>query len=361
MTRSAADALLEAQADPAPRTGPRMVWNAADLMAHDFPEPRWAVPGLLAEGLTLLCGPPKVGKSWLAAGLGVSCALGGKALGKVSVEAGDVLYLSLEDPPRRLQNRLRKMLADDRAIPHRLTVRCDWPGGDGYDYVRTWLDDHPDARLVIVDVLARTRGPAIVGESAYGADYAAVSAWKAIADDYSVAVLVVHHVRNMGAEDFVDTVSGTNGLAGAADAIMVLQRARNAADAKLSLTGRDIEESAQALRFDAHHGAWELLDGPAIDYEVGETRAVILATVRQQPDLSPKAVADLTHLDRELVRKTMQRMVSDAQLIKDGAGLHRVPLNRCPRCPRCPRNTWGWDRWDTWDRGYEQPSPPSTR
>jgi hypothetical protein len=51
-------------------TRPRMAWTAAELLATDFPEPRWAVPGILPEGAILLAGPPKVGKSWMTLGLG---------------------------------------------------------------------------------------------------------------------------------------------------------------------------------------------------------------------------------------------------------------------------------------------------
>ena len=41
-------------------------YNAFDLMNMNFPEPKWAVPGLLTEGLNILAGKPKHGKSILA-------------------------------------------------------------------------------------------------------------------------------------------------------------------------------------------------------------------------------------------------------------------------------------------------------
>ncbi|HTF48223.1 MAG TPA: AAA family ATPase, partial [Pseudonocardia sp.] len=94
---------------------PVTAYRADDLMAVEFPAPNWAVPGLIAEGVTLLVGPPKVGKSWLALNLGVSLAAGTPALGLIPVEAGPVLYLALEDTPRRLQNRMRKVLAGQPA------------------------------------------------------------------------------------------------------------------------------------------------------------------------------------------------------------------------------------------------------
>jgi hypothetical protein len=77
-------------------------WTADRLMAATFPEPRWAVPGILLEGVSLLAGPPKVGKSWLSLGLGVGIAAGWTVLGEITVQAGPVLYLALEDTLRRL-------------------------------------------------------------------------------------------------------------------------------------------------------------------------------------------------------------------------------------------------------------------
>ncbi|GAB3915980.1 hypothetical protein GCM10029964_128220 [Kibdelosporangium lantanae] len=100
---------------------PRTTWNAAELMAVSFPEPTWAVPGIIAEGVTLLAGPPKVGKSWLSLGLGLSIAAGLPALGTVAVDPGPVLYLALEDTPRRLQSRMRTVLAG-RPAPAGLTL-----------------------------------------------------------------------------------------------------------------------------------------------------------------------------------------------------------------------------------------------
>ena len=47
---------------------------ARDLQAVVFPPIAWVVPRLIADGLTLLAGTPKRGKSWLT--LGISVAIG---------------------------------------------------------------------------------------------------------------------------------------------------------------------------------------------------------------------------------------------------------------------------------------------
>jgi hypothetical protein len=65
----------------------RTSYSAVELLATTFPEPRWAVPGILAEGLTFLAGAPKLGKSWLALNVSLAIASGGRALGQIPVGA----------------------------------------------------------------------------------------------------------------------------------------------------------------------------------------------------------------------------------------------------------------------------------
>jgi len=317
---------------PARRTS----WNAVDLLAATFPEPRWAVPGILAEGLNLLAGAPKLGKSWLAMNMCVAVAAGGRALGKVKVEQGEALYLALEDPPRRLQQRLRMVLARD-SVPPGLHFETAWERltDGGTQRLAAWLKAHPACRLVVIDVLAKVRGQVDDRSSRYDADFQAMNMLKSLADHHSVAILVLHHTRKAASDDFLDTVSGTHGLAGAADAVLVMRRARNSADAVLHITGRDVEEAEHAMRFDPTRGTWTLLDGPASDYDLADTRRRILDLLRQGGPMRPKQLATALDQDYELVKKTVQRMVNDDQLDTDGQG-HYFPISPVPPVPAVP-------------------------
>jgi hypothetical protein len=305
----------------------RGAWAADDLMATEFPPPRWAVPGVLCEGVNLFCGPPKVGKSWMALGLGLSIASGRAALGTIDVDPGPVLYLALEDTPRRLKSRMGRVLAGQPA-PSGLTLVTECPplpqGGDAA--IAGWLDRNPTARMVVIDVFAKMRGHNQPGASAYDADYAAVGRVKRLADHYGVAFLLVHHVRKAAAEDFLAEVSGTNGLAGAADATLILKRARNQADGVLSVTGRDVEEAEYALRFEQAHMSWEMLDATPDEYALGDTRRAILTCLRRNPGLAPKAVADIAGIPPDTARKTCVRMAEDGQLTTDGTGHYYAPM-----------------------------------
>ncbi|MGW4299974.1 AAA family ATPase [Streptomyces sp. NPDC004646] len=307
---------------PPKRERPRTAWTADQLMAAHFPEPKWAVPGILAEGVSVLAGPPKVGKSWLSLGLGLSVAAGGKAFDSVPVQGGPVLYLALEDTPRRLQTRMGKLLGGQPASAGlTLVTECPpFPQG-GTEAIAQWLERNPDARMVVIDVFAKMRGQAPAGISAYDADYVAVGYAKRLADHYGVAVVLVHHVRKAGSEDFLTEVSGTNGIAGAADATLVLKRARGQADGILHVTGRDVDEAEYALSFQPASGAWHLLDGPVSDHTVGDTRATILRYVRAHPGAKPKDMAgELPQVDIDTIRRTCNRMADAGQLTKDPGG-----------------------------------------
>lgn len=317
-------------------------WNARDLMAATFPEPRWAVPGLLTEGLNLLAGAPKVGKSWWALGVAAAVAAGGCALGSIKVEPGEVLYLALEDTPRRLQRRLALVLGDDEPSPL-LEFRTAWPRlpEGGADRLADHLAARPDTQLVVGDVLAKMRGtPSRDSGSQYAADYEALGALKSVADEFGTPLLVLHHTRKQAADDWLDTLSGTNGIAGSADAILVMGRARNAADAVLNVSGRDVEEAQYAMRFDPTRGAWNLLDGPAANYSLSDERRRMLDLLGDGEARRPKQIAEALTIEHEAAKKLCQRMFADDQLDTDGSGFYFIPPNTLsPPSPWSPRDS----------------------
>ena len=201
------------------------------LLATEFPPPQWIVPGLLVSGLTILAGAPKLGKSWLALALGAAVGSGGSVLGRYHVERRKALYLALEDTPHRLKNRLEKIGASPVS---KLDLFTQWrAGGEGIEDLDAYLEECHDIKLVLVDTLARFRGQP-QGDDRYAEDYRAAAAIKTVADRHDCAIIVVHHVRKMAAEDIMDTVSGSNGLNGAADSTWILTRSRGEAGAQLS-------------------------------------------------------------------------------------------------------------------------------
>ena len=74
-------------------------------------------------------------------------------------------------------------------------------------------------------------------------DYAALSPLKHLADTYHLAILVIHHLRKSSGQDILDQVTGSTGLTGAMDEILLLKRERERDEATLFITGRDIQET----------------------------------------------------------------------------------------------------------------------
>ncbi len=240
------------------------VLNGADLDATVFPPLRWAVDGLIPEGFGLLTGPPKAGKSWLVGGLALAVASGGKALGKVPVrEPRPVLYLALEDGPRRLQGRCRVLLGEGVPIPPLLDFVTQTHGIGSVNLISDWLTENGHrAPLVVLDTLGKVMPDAKPGESAYSRDYRIGSSLKAVIDAHPGSTLIaVHHVRKAAGEDWMDSTSGTNGLNGAADFTLNISRQRNSDAGILRVTGRDVVENEYAVTTDS--GRWSL-DGQAL-------------------------------------------------------------------------------------------------
>ena len=204
--------------------------TAEDYATAKLPELREVVPGLFTEGATVLAGSPKTGKSWLALGVAVSVAGGGKALGTIAVERREVLYLALEDGPRRLQGRLKKLVgASGRPYPTALHIaeRCPRMDLGGKEAVEDWLRLHQSAGMVVIDTFGKVRRPP--GQNVYGADYEAVGEMQRLGLDHGVAVVLVTHTRKKGAnsadsEDPLEEVTGSKGITAAADVVAVLKR-----------------------------------------------------------------------------------------------------------------------------------------
>lgn len=231
------------------------------LMSHNFEPPRWAIDDLLPEGLTILAGDPKIGKSWMALDIAVAISRGEKVLGEYDTTHGEVLYLALEDSERRLQGRLNAIADDDKTYQNRnLYYQTEIPPmmQGGIAALEHWLDAHPDCRLVIIDTLARFMPIAEKGVNAYQADYAVVSRLQKIALKYRIALVCVHHLRKSKTGDVFEAISGSSGITGPADANWVLQRPRTETVGKLTVTGRDIEEMALSAHFNKDTCRWTI-------------------------------------------------------------------------------------------------------
>lgn len=323
---SAEPALASQAMESAPLERPKpVIFSASDLGLRVFAPIKYVVPGYIAEGATLLSGKPKIGKSWFCLDVGIAVATGGTCLGDVKCEQGDVLYLALEDNQRRLQSRMRMLGAE---FPDRMHFATEWPRANdgGIDALREWIEEHPNARLVMIDVLAMFRAPKGRSESLYDGDYNSLKELQSLALGYGVAIVVIHHLRKMASDsgDPFDTVSGTMGLTGAVDTALVFDRTANGVT--LYGRGRDIEEIETAVTFDRDACRWVALGDPG-EVRMSAERKEILDLLRRHPDpMEPKKIAEALGFTPGNVRQTLGRMAEAGEIDKEGRGKYTASM-----------------------------------
>jgi len=342
--------------------------NGAWLDKQVFAPLEYHVPGIVAEGCGIVAGPPKAGKSWLVLAIALAIAAGGIALGCLTCKQRPVLYLALEDGDRRIQFRARQLLGEGVPIPAAFEyVLAIEEGKTAVSTITEWLALHPGQKpFVIVDTLGKTRGAGPKsGASAYQEDYKALGDLKKCVDAIpGSGMLIVHHTRKAEpgrgggrAADFVEELSGTFGLSGAADYAMVLHRDRETDGGVLAVTGRDVIERTMAMTRDPETGLWTL-DGGSIDAAVavieesrikpdeesiGDTSQQIVAAVIAgcpNPDdtMDAQQIADAVNSTPSRIYKYLQRLSSGSRpfLSKPSRGRYAPPLKYPGAAPVVP-------------------------
>lgn len=221
-----------------------------------LPPTRFCVQTLLPQGVTILGGAPKIGKSWMVLELCVRVAKG-EAMWGMATTQGTTLYLCLEDTLRRVQERL--LCITDEVPANAFFATAAGTLADGLcEQIRQFTAEHPDTVLVAIDTFQMVRGGDT--ELSYANDYAEVQKMKKLADDLNISLLLVHHLRKQGDSDPLNKLSGTTGISGAVDAVFVLDKdKRSQSGATLICTGRDIEYRELLLQFSKQSYTWELV------------------------------------------------------------------------------------------------------
>lgn len=281
--RQATARVLGAGAQPEEDPGLRPIktrWTLQELINTEFPEPKWAVPGLIPVGLNFLAGRPKLGKSWLALQVAHAVATGGKVFG-TDVERGRVLYLALEDSPRRLKERCSK-----QGIPHdaNITFLTNYePLSEGGLFELTSEIGRNLYRLVIIDTLSRSIGKSDQLDPAEMT--VVIGNLQRLSQNGDLSMLLIdHHRKTNGFESSpIDDILGSTAKAAVADGVLGLYREQGKHEATLKLTGRDVEERELALEWDGQLFCWQSL---------GEASEVRADTLKSEVIRAIQALAD---------------------------------------------------------------------
>ena len=125
------------------------VQSARCLVEKDLPAVRWIVRDLIPEGVALLAGDAKIGKSWAALGIALAVAAGTRVFSHFETVGSDVLYLALEDGDQCMQDRLDTLLRSNEP-PANLYIAYDCsPMPLLVEELQGWKADHPQTGIVV--------------------------------------------------------------------------------------------------------------------------------------------------------------------------------------------------------------------
>lgn len=314
-----------AQVEQSTENAPQDQWylgllSADEILTKEWPEPTWAVPGILPVGLTILAGAPKVGKSWLALQIAQSVAAGGVVFGS-KVESGPVLYLALEDPPRRLKERMAKQSWPNGLRADFMTV------GSFYDRIGDLRNgggeriaqhiERKGYRMVTIDTLSR----AIFADQN---DVRDMTNWltplQEMAHSKNCAIVMVDHHKKSGGfdPDAIADILGSTAKGAMVDTAIGLYRERGKPGAKMCITGRDVEERTLSVKIDWMTGCWQVdenIEG------LTEQQADLLGALRQIGPCGVSEIAEAVLGDKEkrgLVYQQLSTLEGKGLVLKDG-------------------------------------------
>ena len=232
--------------------------SADELYYRPLNHPEMLIEGLLSTGLAILSGDSKIGKSWLVLWLCLKIAKGESVWG-IPTRKTDVVYLALEDRDWRVQDRLQCLTEDP---PENLSIgfSCGVIGEELEIQIENLLKARSGIGIIFIDTFQKVRENISSKLNAYAKDYQDLSTLKNIADEHNICIFLVHHTRKErdGTNVFHD-ITGSTGIAGVADTLMVLQKENHFDnEAILSITGRDIEERILHVRM--IRNVWEVTE-----------------------------------------------------------------------------------------------------
>ena len=237
--------------------------DAEALYYKPLEHPKMLIDGVLSDGLAIMAGDSKIGKSWMVLWMCLQISKGEPVWG-LPTRKTDVVYLALEDREWRVQQRMQD-LTDTPPENLHFGFSCGQLGAELESQIEDVLKDYPSTGLLFIDTLQMVRDNVSAKVNAYAQDYKDLSSLKKIADNHGICIFVVHHTRKErdGGNIFND-MTGSTGIMGVADTGMILRKEDRFGDnATLCITGRDVEE--KKLKMQMHGVKWEITEELSAD------------------------------------------------------------------------------------------------
>lgn len=283
------------------------IYTAAELMKLEFPPTQWLVEGLLPEGLTVLSGAPKIGKSWLSLQIALSVTTASPLFGRAPASEKNVLLLALEDNERRLQERITKcsLAPTDRLC---LTTRWEY----GLSGLTEFLLENPDIKLCIIDTLAVfSPSQDTKGRNTYDADVARMRELHTLGRDTDTSLLMIHHDKQGEDSDWASKMNGSSGVIGTADTLIRLSvQKRGSRQAKLQVTGRDVEDLELNLKLNDTTMSWQIDQGQD-DRQLTALQNDVLQLVPSSPaSIRSREIADQLMKEQSQISDILKKLTN---------------------------------------------------
>lgn len=304
--------------------------SAKVLRETEFPPIRWAVEKIIPEGLTILAGDPKSGKSLIAVDICSAVSSGSLAFGECACVQGHSIYFSFEDPQRRIKDRIRdqcdnwphEFIIIDQGIPKL--------GDEFYLVMDSIVAEWPLTRIMIFDTLQLFVPPKKNGVSDYDHYYSILDPLHKWALDHHVAVVAITHKNKSKAQDGDNpfaSIIGSVAIQSAADALIMLSKnyAKGSIldgsipDGYLDVSGREVVAERHLLEFDTEALRWALKHKLAVEVEGGNPNWLLITSALKSRPMKPHEISAETKINRATVKSCLQRMAKkDLTVSNDG-------------------------------------------
>jgi len=245
---------------------PIEIIDSKTLLEQELPPIRFTIEKILPQGLFILAGSSKVGKSWLSLDFCQSVATG-EQVWNLNANKGTVLYLALEDSLIRLQTRLRKYSEHGESNLF-FSVRALKIRDGLIAQIKDFIKNYPDTNLIIIDTMQHIRNNSS-DKNAYVNDYNDMNILRQITNEFNVSLVLVTHTRKLDDPDPLNIISGSTGLVGAVDGVFILEKdTRTGNSAKLTISNRDTDGHVFRLEFNKETCHWRFVEEESETTEV---------------------------------------------------------------------------------------------
>lgn len=304
--------------------------TAEAILSTQYDKPVFIIAELITSGLILICGKPKVGKSWLMLRICIDIASGHKFLGKFEVKPYKVAYFAIEDSASRIQDRLIEMGAEDNLSNILISNELWMLDDEGMDKFEMLVQSNHDIKVWIIDTMQRVKSSdKRINMTPYQEDYEFMGKIQSIAMEYNVAIILIHHSKKAVSDDFVDQALGSTALTGASDIIMMLSQSDQ--NIKLEVSGRDVERRTMIYSIDKETMQFTIVDDDGTSMKkqsVLQDKIFEFLSNRKGEAFGPTeitaGIGNPTEAGRSSVSRALKKMVNQGLVKSKGIGEYYV-------------------------------------